>query len=49
MNLWKNLKNILNNNKEQIIIFCNIMKNKINSGNKEDINHMKLIILLKID
>ena len=29
VNLWETLKNLLNNNKDEIINFCNIMKNKI--------------------
>ena len=35
--LWESLKNILHKNKEEITNFCNIMKLKINSGNKDDI------------
>ena len=49
VNLWENLKNILNNNKEQIIIFCNIMKNKINSGNKEDILYSLNLVDFEVD
>jgi len=37
VNLWEPLNTILQNNNEEIINFCNIMKNKINSGNKSDI------------
>ena len=35
--LWESLENILHNNHEEVTNFYNIMKNKINSGNKQDI------------
>ena len=49
VNLWENLKNILNNNKKQIIIFCEIMKNKIISGNKEDILFALNLVDFEVD
>ena len=35
--LWESLKNKLQNNRSEIVNFCNIMKNKINGDNKPDI------------
>ena len=35
--LWESLKNKLQNNRDEIVNFCNIMKNKINGDNKPDI------------
>ena len=37
VNLWESLNDILQKNNKEIINFCNIIKNKINSGIKADI------------
>ena len=48
--LWMPLVNILeNNNKDEIINFCNIMKNKINGENKPDILLALNLVDLAVD
>ena len=49
VNLWETLKNLLNNNKDEIINFCNIMKNKISFGNKSDILYALNLIDFEVD